>query len=480
MLFPKAVKPNKNFIGRAFEISKLDQISKLREASMVIIYGRRRVGKTELIEQVFRERNLIKFEGLEGQDEAMQRQHVMEELAGYMKIPLIGQIATKSWREVFKYIAAELKTGSWTLYLEELQWMANYQTTLISDLKYIWDNEFRHNPELILVLCGSSPSFMINKVLQSKALYNRSQHEIALKPFSLKETREYLSQYPLKDVMDAYLSVGGIPEYLKRLKQESSLYLGLCKESFITGGFFTNEHDRIFTSSLAKNPLYKKIIDFLSRQKFANRNEIAEYLKISSGGGLSELLEDLTACGFIDKYTPIDALESLRTVRYCLRDNFLQFFFKFIQPKLVGVNRGDFNERPTQALSNDIYLKWLGFAFERTCRDNHAVIAKRLGFSAVEYQVGPYFSRALDKETPGFQIDLIFDRADHVYTVCEIKYLQSKVPVRVIPEFEQKLINLPNQDKYKIHKVLISTLGAVDSVRDRGYFDDILILEDLF
>lgn len=480
MLFPKKIKPNKNFVGRAFEISKLDQIAKIDEASIVIIYGRRRVGKTELIEQVFRERNLIKFEGLEGQDEMVQRQHVMEELAEYTKNPLLGKVPTSSWREVFKYIAAEIKTGSWTLYLEELQWMANYQTTLISDLKYVWDNELRHNPNLILVLCGSSPSFMINKVLHSKALYNRSQHEIALRPFSFEETREYLNKYPLKDVMDAYLSVGGIPEYLKRLKQESSLYLGLCKESFVTGGFFTTEHDRIFTSSLAKNPLYKKIIDFLSKQKFANRTEIAEHLKIATGGGLSDLLEDLTACGFIDKYAPIDSPESVRIVRYCLRDNFLQFFFKFIQPKITGISRGDFNDRPTQGLSNDIYLKWLGFAFERACRDSHAIIAKHLGFSAVEYQVGPYFSRSLDKESPGFQIDLIFDRADHVYTVCEIKYLQSKVPIRVIAEFEQKLAYLPNQEKYKIHKVLISTLGAVESVVDRGYFDDFLILEDLF
>ncbi len=218
----------------------------------------------------------------------------------------------------------------------------------------------------------------------------------------------------------------------------------------------------------------------MSHRKFANRYEIAAHLKITSGGSLSSLLEDLKASGFIDKYTPLEVSSQSRMVRYCLRDNFLQFFFKFIQNKLLAIGRGDLNERPTQGLSNDVYLKWLGFAFERVCRDNHATIAKRLGFSAVEYQVGAYFSRSLDEASPGFQIDLVFDRADHVYTVCEIKYLQSKVPVRVISEFEHKLLHLPHRDKYKIHKVLISTLGAVDSVIHRGYFDDILVLEDLF
>lgn len=126
------------------------------------------------------------------------------------------------------------------------------------------------------------------------------------------------------------------------------------------------------------------------------------------------------------------------------------------------------------------YQKWLGFAFERYCRENHAVIAKILGFSGIRYRHGVFFNRNTDKIDPGFQIDLIFDRADNVMTLCEIKYLQRKVGIEVIPEFDQKLLLIPIAAKKSIQKVLISTEGPNDSLIARAYFDRFITLDELF
>ena len=174
---------------------------------------------------------------------------LMSDLAGYANEPLLRGVSVSSWQDVFRYIFRYIEKGEWTLYFEEVQWLAQYKTGFISELKFAWDNYFRSNHQLIVILCGSSPSFMINQVAHSKALYNRSQHEIALEPFDLNETKQYLKKMSIRNVMDAYLTVGGIPVYLERLAQQSSVLLSLCKNAFAKNGFFVGEYERIFISS---------------------------------------------------------------------------------------------------------------------------------------------------------------------------------------------------------------------------------------
>lgn len=476
----KILKENKKFIGRKFEFDKISKIDSLGRAAIVVVYGRRRVGKTELIEQAFRNRNILKFEGMEGGGEKRQVQVFLDQLAKYVQDPLISKLSLSGWSEVFQLLAKYTNEGKWTIFLDELQWMASYRKRLISELKFVWDNYFKQNDQLILVLCGSSPSFMINKVIKSQALYNRSEFEIPLQEFSVSETNSFLSSKKRspREVMDAYLNVGGVPEYLSYLNDESSVFLGLCKNSFTRGSFFSSEYERIFTSSLGSNMDYRKIISFLSGRKFATRDEIASHLKAKSGGGLSEILSHLEICGFITKYSPFNLGEDSHLTRFAITDQYLQFYFKFIHPVSSKIQNGDFDKDPTHAINQQVYQKWLGFSFERFCRKHHRLIARQLGFEAVEYQVGTFFDSS-SKELPGFQIDLVFDRRDNVYTICEVKYLMERVSKRVIREFEEKLKRFPNPKKKTIQKVLITTEGQDSSLEKEHYFDRTILLEDI-
>lgn len=477
---PLIIAKNTRFIGREHEFSLLAQIERQHEASIIIVYGRRRVGKTELLEQTFRDRNILKFEGLEGKSENAQKTHILTELAKYFEDPYIAKLQLNEWKEIFSYIATRIEHKKITLYFEEVQWLADYQTDFISELKYVWDNQFRHNENLILILCGSAPSFMISKVVKSKALYNRSQWDLPIDPLSLSEAKALFPRHELRSIMDAYLVVGGIPEYLKKLNKTSSVFLSLCQQSFIKGSFFSTEYKRIFISSLSEDKHYKMIIEFLSQKKFATRNEILKHLDITSNGNITALLEDLITCGFIRRYTPFNANDSSLLARYYINDNYLQFYFKFIRPVEDRITNRDFQEKPSSAIKLDTFYKWLGFAFERFCHQHYSLIAKKLGFGSVHYKAGPYFSRKTEANTPGFQIDLIFERDDRVYTICEIKYLQSKINTTIIEEVERKLALFPNKKKYSIQRVLICALGAEQSLIDRAYFDDILTIEDLF
>jgi len=478
----KLIQPieNKGFIGRSYELKRIAEITQLGSAAIVVVYGRRRVGKTELIEHALGKRHLLKFEGLEGRPAQDQINNVLYQLAKYAEDPKIAKLHLTNWLEVFDIIAEYISTGEWTLYFEELQWLANYENEFISDLKYVWDNTFRRNPKLLLVLCGSSPSFMINNVLKSKALYNRSTYEIPLAPFSLFETAQFLKKHSQHEIMDAYLTVGGIPEYLKYLKQDSSIFLSLCRNSFRRGAPFVGEYERIFVSSLANNEHYHAIIQYLSKVKFATRKDIAKFLKVKTGGYLSSILRDLELCNFIKQYTPYNLKENSMLSRYCIHDNFLTFYFKFINPIESDIANGDFNDSPSKAINMEAYRKWQGYAFERFCRSNHRYIAKKLGFEDVRYQSGVFFNRSTDKNDPGYQIDLLYSREDKVLTICEIKYLQSKINTSVIDEIEGKISRLPNPNNYTIQKILISPYGPSDSLLARGYFDRIIMLSDLF
>lgn len=477
---PLHIELKKNFIGRRFELCNLKKIAGAGEASILVMYGRRRVGKTELLEQAFRDRNLLKFEGVEGLNEKAQFANVMTQLAKYLDDPLVSKVVIETWSEFFQLLSKYLQEGTWTLYLEELQWLANYKSRLVSELKYVWDNYFRHNPNLIIVLCGSAPSFMLEQVVHSKALYNRSQYEMHLKEFTLQETRAFFKKRSHKEILDAYLTVGGIPEYLKWVNKDSSVFLGVCKNSFTVNGFFLHEYEKIFTSSLSKNKNYKKIIEILSKGRFSTRQALSKMLKMESGGSLSDLLLDLEKSGFIIKYRPFNLSPNTILVRYAISDAYLHYYYKFIKPIQEDIENGVYNENPIAAIKTDNYLKWLGFAFERFVRKNHTIIAKILGFSGVQYKSGVYFSRSTDKDIPGYQIDLIFDRADNVYTICEIKYLNGKVGNKVIQEFERKLSFFPRKSNKTIQKILICNEGVEAALFNRHYFDQVILADEFF
>jgi predicted AAA+ superfamily ATPase len=471
-------KPKAKFIGRDAELARLNKIAQSRTAQIIVVHGRRRVGKTTLIEEAFYKRSILKFEGLENRSDAEQRQHFLEQLSVYAADTKLAKLSTSSWKEVFMILAEYIRKGMYTVYLEELQWMANYKEALISDLKYVWDNYWAHNNELLLILCGSSPSFIINAVMHSRALYNRSQHEFAIQELSLESSHKLLGTKVSKnEALDAYLLVGGIPEYLHYLKSDSSIYLSLIKESFSKAGFFVNEESRVFVSSLAKSPLYRKTIELLAKNGPCTRKQLQQKMKVKSGGTLSSLFEDLERCGFISSYAPLAYGDTGRDSKFVLIDNYLHFFYYFIENRLKEIERGEFDSNPARAITHTSYKQWLGYSLERFCLKEHRRLAEILGFGAVAYQVGPFYIRG--NKASGLQIDLMYKRKDKVLTICEIKYTEARPSRAIINQFEKKLELLPEHKRFTIQKVLISPNGASEELVNSGYFDRIVSLEQL-
>lgn len=479
-MIPYQVAINHDFVGREAERESIQDALSQPGAKIITVYGRRRVGKTELLEQTFRKRNILKFEGQDKLTQPQQMAFVMQQLADYLEEPLLRKVAIDNWVDVFKYVANYTREGIWTIYLEELQWLAGYQDVLVSALKYVWDNFFRHNKNLVLILCGSSPSFMINEVIKSRALHNRSQYEIPLQELSLVSAYQVLAMHSKQEVLDIYLTLGGMPEYLLRFRNKQSAYITLCKSSFKPGAFFWAEIVRIFSSSLGNNKVYWSIIEYLSKRKFATRSELSKHVKLKTGGGLTDILRDLIICGFIQKYTPYNLSKNSKTARYCIADAYMQFYFKFIGPISEDVEQGNFRREPTSALNLQDYHQWLGYAFERFCRKYHRVIASILGFSAVKYRSGVYFSRKAAEYQKGYQVDLLFDRDDKVVTICELRYHKTELSASMVDSFAKKLDRIEGIEKKTIQKVVISNQPPSKALLQRAYFDRFITLDELF
>jgi AAA+ ATPase superfamily predicted ATPase len=467
---------SKSFIGRTLELEKLAKINALDEASIIIIYGRRRVGKTSLIEEAYKKRRVLKIEGIEGQSKRRQIQIALDTLATHVGNLTIAKLKLTTWLEFFNLAASYAERHFNTLYFEELQWLACYRNDFVSELKHAWDNQFQQLNNFKLILCGSSPSFMIRRVVRSKALYNRSQHEIHLREFSLEEARELLGhRRSIQEVMDAYLLVGGIPEYLKKLTSNSSVLLSLTEQSFRPESYFVGEYDRIFVSSLSKNPLFKKTIELLAENQHLNRLQIAKRLGVAPGGGVSRILEELELCGFIVSYAPVFNQSSKLLRRYCIADNYLQFYYKFIKPKLAAIHAGAFKSNHSNAISYTTLAITLGFAFERFALKSSHLFATMLGFGSIQYNAAPYFNRAEQA-----QYDLVFDRADKVISVCELKYRSTPVGGEVVDELNTKIEKLNLKTKKSIEYVLISTSGYKESLHTKFVFSRFFNLEDIF
>lgn len=406
-----------DFVGRKQELRKMAGVINSEKPGIVVIYGRRRVGKSSLIFKALQGKKALFFEGLENQSKADQIQNFCIQLKRQTNIKV--ERPPNNWTEVFLLLEDELKKGRCCLVLDEFQWMANYRTEIISSLKMVWDQYFSKIPGVSLILSGSIASFMMTKVVRSNALYGRTDLVINLKPFLLKETKEMLPKYGDQELLEAQMVFGGIPKYLELLKSQSSLYLAIDQLCFEENGYFLFEYDRIFVSHFGRNEDYRKIVKVLAQFPYGlYRQDLATKASLNMGGGFSNLLMDLESAGFISSHRPLDKASNSKLIRYILSDEFLRFYFAFMNNDKK--KRKFDNEKFNDIIHTPRFYNWKGRAFELLCMMHSQKIAEVLGFSGIKFNTGPYFKKST-KSQPGIQIDLCFDRADHVLTLCEMK-----------------------------------------------------------
>lgn len=475
------------FIGRKKELRLLHDIINADKPAIGVIYGRRRIGKSELIKKAFEDKKVLVFEGLENRPRQEQIENFLFQLYYQTRNEFIKK-KVKTWQEAFLLLYEELQTNPAHVVFDEFQWMANYRREVVSALKPAWDLYLSKISGITLILCGSIASFMMAGVIKSGALYGRTDLVIRLKGFLLSDTKSMLEGKGIHEITEAQMLFGGIPKYLDLVREKPSIRIGMEELGFTETGYLTDEYDRIFISHFGKNPEYEKIVKTLARHSYGLfRKQISEKTGIALGGGLTTYLTNLESAGFISSSAPFNKEHNSRIIKYFLCDSYLQFYFEFIFPNLKKIKSGVHTSLFGQIAQSGKYNSWIGRAFENLCIDHAGRISEILGFSGIEFSFGPYFTSGNKKQRgtqpggQGVQIDLLFDRKDNVITLCEMKYTTNRVGTGIIDEVMKKVDILQEKFRNKtIQKVLISKNDATKDLASSGFFYRIIKSEELF
>ena len=469
-------------IGREKEVEKLQNLYLSNKAELVALYGRRRVGKTFLINEVFKDRFFFKHAGLALNEEdnnktATQLEHFASSLALYgIKV----ERKIEDWFDAFfnltKYIMQCDRSTKKVIFIDELPWLDTKGSNFISAFEGFWNGFGCSRDDLLVIVCGSATSWIENELINNtRGLYGRVTYEIKLNPFTLKETKDFLESkninYSLYDITQAYMIFGGIPYYLNYIDKKYSLAQNIDNLFFKNNALLLLEFDRLFNSIFTFSDKAKEIIKLLSTNSVGfTREEISKSLKISDGGGLSKYLNSLIASNFIIKYVPFGF--SKRETHYKLTDPFCIFFIKFV------LDKTDVKNLWTEDSSSQKISSWRGYAFENVCFNHIDQIKFALGISSVSTNISAFYNKE-----DGYQIDLIIERRDNIINLCEIKFYSDEF--KITKDYFLKINRRTNllmekiNKKYSIMNTLISTFGIYKNEYYYSFANSIT-LEDLF
>lgn len=479
-------------IGRFSEVNELKDLYYGNRAELVAIYGRRRVGKTFLVDETFKGCITFRHAGLSPiemteKKEKSDRSLKLQLQAFYYSLLYHGMKKShcpKDWLEAFFMLETflnDIDDGSRQLiFLDELPWMDTPHSGFLTAFEGFWNIWACHRNNLMVIVCGSANSWILDNLVNNHGgLYNRITHEIKLRPFTLRECESCLLSNNVKlskyDIVQAYMILGGIPYYLNYFQRGKSLSQNIDNLFFGEKAKLRNEYNRLFSSIFSNPDTMKAIVKVLSMKGIGfTRKEIAEKTGYSEGGTLTDALKALIASDFIEKYIPFGL--SKRESYYRLTDPFCLFYLHFIEHS-SHIEDSFWKEN----LNSPSVTSWRGLAFENVCFNHKKQIQNALGISGVYSEFSSWCQK--DEISGGTQIDMLISRRDNIVDMCEIKFYSGEFSVTKSYHqhilHRQMLLSEKIPKKNAVHNVLITTYGLVYNAYS-GIFDNILTLDDLF
>ena len=470
-------------IGRENELKVLHEAYQSEYSEFVAVYGRRRVGKTFLIREAFSYKFTFQHSGLANtsRDEQLAEWQASLKKCGMKNAPLPA-----NWREAFHLLDEHIRHSrarKKVVFLDELPWMDTQNSNFISALEHFWNGYASARKDVLLIVCGSATSWIINKIFRDHgALYNRVTVKIHLHPFSLYECKQYADSQNLKmsqrQIMESYMILGGIPFYWTFLKRGLSLAQNIDRMFFSPDGDLVEEFDALYASLFKHPDAYIQVVTALSTvRKGMTRDEVAKTAQVPNNGNLTKVLKDLEHSGFVRKYQAIG--KKSHDSLYQLIDFFTIFHFKFIAPNTHHDKH--FWSKSLDAIQHKV---WCGLAFERVCLLHVEQIKNALSIGGViSSDYSWRSSRPAEPGKPGAQIDLLIDRNDDVIDLCEMKYSVGEYSIGKTEAMKILHRKARFEDETKtrkaVHTVLITTYG-LDQNEHADIIDNTIVMNDLF
>ena len=463
------------------EQKELLNTKKKRNSQLVIVYGRRRVGKTFLVNETFSNDFAFKLTGDYKKPVSVQLNNFADELKNKWRENFS---LPKSWREAFRllmgYIDSLPSEKKQVIFFDEMPWMDTPKSEFIESFEWFWNQYGSSKNNLIFIVCGSASGWINKKFDKNKGgLFNRQTLRIYLNPFNLYETKEFLLanyiDWSIRDICECYMIMGGIPFYLNMLDPSLTLNENIDNMFFRKHCLLWDEFDKLYSTLFNNDPKYIKVVETLSKKKFGlTRKELIEDYKYKDNGNLTLILKNLLDAGFIKT---INCAGGRKSTIYKLADYFTLFYFKFIKDN-YSTNE-HFYRNTGDSASRRI---WNGFSFELVCFDHINQIKQKLGISGVISNDYSYYISG-NEEEKGTQIDLIIDRKDRVSSLCEIKFYNGEFIID--RDCYDGLINKKeiylktSGTRNSVQMVMITSYGLANS-KYNNLINRSIKLEDLF
>ncbi|MCQ2375768.1 MAG: AAA family ATPase [Salinivirgaceae bacterium] len=416
-------------IGREKEIEQLRRCVNSEKSEFVIVYGRRRVGKTFLIRKFFNDDYAFYFVGRHNESQDVQLASFADQLKRYSKSTFAPKL--KNWDDAFACLRdylESLPTGRKVIFIDEMPWIDTHKSQFVSALEYFWNSWVATRDDIVLVACGSATSWMADKLLENKGgMHNRITCQIYLRPFTLGEVEKYLESkncyWDRMQIVQAYMVLGGVPYYYSLINTTQSLAQNIDYLFFEKNAPLSCEFSELYSALFANADRYINVVSILAQKHDGmSRQEIIEATGLS-GGNMTKILDNLEKCDFITVYVKFGCKKN--NVTYRLTDFYTLFYFRFLHDKRTLDNAFWTHNCTSQAV-----VSWQGMAFEIVGMTHSNQIKKKLGILGVSTSISAW----RNAET---QIDMLIDRADRVINLCEFKFSDS--PYVISKEYEQKL-----------------------------------------
>ena len=469
-------------IGRTIECEKLQNCLNANTSQLVIVYGRRRVGKTFLINQFFDDEFAFKVTGIYSKPKEMQLQAFTSSINLYfhdnLEVP-------KNWIEAFNILRIKLseysKDKKMVLFFDEFPWFDTQKSDFLPAFEWFWNDWGCAKDNIICIVCGSATSWMVEHIDHNKGgLFNRQNLRLYLEPFNLYETKQFLLKNNIEwsdyDIAECYMIMGGIPFYLSQLSNQYSLNKNIDELFFKKHGALWDEFDHLYSTLFSNSKMYIKIVEILSSKKIGlTRQEISEKSGLSPNGNLSKILDNLVNSGFVRSYLFYGNKKKQSLFQLC--DYYTLFYFKFLRK-----NAGHDENFWSNSYDNASTKAWRGFIFEQICKDHIQQIKQKLGIAGVLSSESAWFVKS-DEENDGAQVDMLIDRRDHVVNICEMKFSHDEFSID--KDYEQNLRRKISRfidvsgTKKTIQLTFVTTYGVKKNIYSSRVTNQV-VLSDLF
>lgn len=467
-------------IGRKAEKKILEKYYTSKSAEFLAIYGRRRVGKTFLIRNYFRDKGVF-FEvtGALNGELKEQLENFHSEYMGLFQHE-VDKGAPKSWREAFQRLKRSLekirKDQKIILFFDELPWLASARSRFLPALDYAWNRHFSQMDNVLLIVSGSAAFWMIHHIVNNTGgLYGRLSAHLRLLPFTLAETEEYFISREVrltrKQICEIFMVTGGVPKYLSYVEKGYSSLQVIHSLCFNPQSPLLSEFHKLYASLFKNSEIHLQVIRALAKNRRGIlRSELIKRAHLKDGGQVSLVLRELEESGFIASLSALG--KERKAAHYFLSDEYTLFYLKWIEPHKGELLNGVEKEFWIKKQSDPSWKSWAGFAFEGLCLKHIGEIKKGLEIGGVSTSAA--YWKGSNEGKKEVEVDLVIDRADQCLHLCEMKFTNDEFVITKSYAEDLRRKKALFEEKTKTKKAIFMTLITPFGAKENSYFQEVI------